>query len=501
MKIRTKPNVLFLITDQHNRRIAGFAGNKAACTPNLDQLAAQSICFENAYCQVPLCTPSRISMWTGKVPHRCSAWTNYSPIFQEHLTMPEHFAKHGYITCGIGKMHVGGIKPMNGFQFRPYGDLIPNRFCCHQPDPLWTSKDQQWTKHSIGHFPFAGESEIPESLLQENIVTREALAFIFDHSEKHPNQPWFVCASYSRPHHPLTAPARFFRKYWPDGPELHPLPKDFPEGIHPHDKFIVDDYRLTDFSEQERRKALSAYHASVEFVDSCIGELLDNLQKKKLLDNTIVVYLSDHGDLMSEHGLWWKRSYYDGSAAVPLLIRIPPSLKKLRQSDEAESQLVTNIVELLDLFPTLCDLCDIPKPDNLDGESLLPENKQKRLKNSARSELIARMETTFRMIRTPEWKYVEFPKFPPILFNMIEDPNENHNLASEPKYVKITKELHALMWEDCQSWESLFAKRQADFHRAASEGCKIHDCCPNQYSLPNGEIIQAEEMLYKQYLP
>ncbi|MDH7480610.1 MAG: sulfatase-like hydrolase/transferase [Armatimonadota bacterium] len=500
MNARIKPNVLFLITDQHNRRIAGFAGNKTACTPNLDRLAAESIYFSNTYCQVPLCTPSRISMWTGRVPHKCGAWTNYSPIFQEYLTMPEHFAKHGYITCGVGKMHVGGIRPMNGFQYRPYGDLIPNRFCCHQPDPLWTAKDQQWTQHSIGHFPFAGESEIPESLLQENIVTRETLAFILDHNQKNPNQPWFVCASYSRPHHPLTAPPRFFRKYWPDAPELHPLPKGFPEQIHPHDKFIVDDYQLAKFSEKERRKGLSAYYASVEFVDSCIGELLNSLESKNLLENTVIVYVSDHGDLMSEHGLWWKRSYYDGSASVPLLIRIPPTLKETQDPSKMESQKITEIVELLDLFPTLCDLCSIPKPENLDGESLLSFNKQKRLKSTARSELIARKETTFRMIRTPEWKYVEFPEFPPVLFNMIEDPEENHNLALEPKYSAIVNELHAWSWKDEQSWESLYAKKQADRERAIREGCTVNDCCPNQYSLPNGEIVQAEEMLYKQFL-
>ncbi|NIL98116.1 MAG: sulfatase-like hydrolase/transferase, partial [Planctomycetales bacterium] len=141
----SKPNVLFLMSDQHNPHVAGLAGDRLARTQNLDRLAAESVQFDAAYCQVPLCTPSRISMWTGRLAHRRSGWANNVPIPPEFLTIPEHFAKHGYTTCGVGKMHVSGERPMNGFQFRPYGDLRCNRFCGHQPDPLKTAVDNAWT--------------------------------------------------------------------------------------------------------------------------------------------------------------------------------------------------------------------------------------------------------------------------------------------------------------------------------------------------------------------
>jgi len=473
-----KPNVLFLLSDQHNRRIAGFAGNEVVRTPNLDRLAAESLQFDAAYCQFPLCTPSRISMWTGVLPHKPRAMFNYAPIPPEFPTIPEHFAKHGYVTCGVGKMHAGGARPMNGFQSRPYGDLTPNCFCAHQPDPIATAKGQAWTRHDIGHFPFAGESEIPESLLQDSVVTREALAFIRDH----PADPWFVCASYARPHHPLTAPGRCFRRYWPDGPKLEPLPPGFPDDIHPHDRFIVDDYRLTEFSDEERRRGLAAYYASVDFLDDCIGDLLSALEWQGALENTIIIYTSDHGDMMSEHGLWWKRSYYDGSTQVPLLVRIPGRAHER----------VGDVVELLDIFPTLCDLCGLPIPGGLDGETLLGN----RTKDFARSDHIDRTETTFRMIRTQRWKYVEFPEFPPVLFDMENDPGEERNLASMPEHAGVVSELRGRLWSDGESWESLWTMRRAAREKARAEFDVRTDRTPNQYALPSGEIVDAEGPLY-----
>ena len=489
-----RPNVLFLLSDQHNPHIVGFAGNRIIRTQNLDRLAAESAQFDAAYCQFPLCTPSRISMWTGLLPHRCSAWSNNYPILPGLTTIPGHFGDHGYATCGVGKMHEGGERPMNGFQVRPYGDLRPNPYSCHQPDPLHTIKNHIWTNHKIGHFPFAGPSEIPNSLLQDNVVTRESLAFILDHQQQHPDQPWFLCASYQRPHHPLTAPACYFRHYWPDGPALSPLPTGYPDSIHPHDRFIVDDYHLAEFSREDLRRGLAAYYASVDFMDDCAGDLLSGLEREGLLDNTIIIYTSDHGDLESEHGLWWKRSYYDGSARVPVLLRVPGG----------NPQRVSAPVELLDLFPTLCELCDLPVPEGLDGESLLPliraDASSPHRKDFARSEHIARMETTFRMIRTSQWKYVEFPEYPPVLFDMKHDPDEEHNLAASPECAAVVAELHQRLWEDGQSWESLNQQREADRERLEGERHVCEDCSPNQYCLANGEIVNADAMLYERIL-
>lgn len=484
----SKPNILVLLSDQHNRGIAGFGGDPIACTPNLDRLAAESTVFENAYCQFPLCTPSRISMWTGQLPHDVGATFNYAPIPSECLTMPEHFERHGYVTCGVGKMHVGGERPMNGFMYRPYGDLISNCFCGHQPDPASSASDQLWTRHDIGHFPFAGVSELPEEIMQDSVVTRETLSFIRGHAETSSDKPWFVCASYGRPHHPFTAPRRHFERFWPDGPELPPLPEGFPDSIHPHDRFIVEDYRLTQFSADERRKCLAAYYASLGFLDECIGRLLDGLELSRHLENTVIIYVSDHGDMMGEHGLWWKRSYYDGCAAVPLMIRVAGS--------EFPAPRVRDVVELLDIFPTLCDLAELPYPDGLCGESLV----RQRGKGVARCQHIARPEMTFRMIRSVKWKYVEFPESPPILFNLVEDPGEKENLAGTAEGVPVSWELHDRLWEDGQSFERLMSDHLKRRDREMKRSLVRCDRAPNQYAVPNGDIVDAERAIYERYL-
>jgi len=184
-----RPNILWLLTDQHSPRISGFAGDSVVRTQNLDALAKRSVQFDSAVCASPVCTPSRISMLTGKEPHRCSGWNNHWPIFPEHLTWPGHFAENGYRTCLVGKMHLGGRNQMAGFQHRPYGDL--RHGVGHQPEPM----------RFFPGYPFvrsAGATEIPESLLQDVVVSRECslVRMRFLHSSTLPPDR-------SRPLHPI----------------------------------------------------------------------------------------------------------------------------------------------------------------------------------------------------------------------------------------------------------------------------------------------------------
>lgn len=227
-----------------------------------------------------------------------------------------------------------------------------------------------------------------------------------------------------------------------------------------------------------------------------MGELVNRLEREGLLANTIVIYLSDHGDLASEHGLWWKRSYYEGSARVPLLLRLPGGKRRNRR--------ISHPVELVDLFPTLCELAGLPIPEGLDGESMVPlldpKTRGRRKKDFARSEHFAPTPSAFRMLRTPRWKYVEFPEFPPVLFDMANDPEEKRNLAGLAEFRQTVEELHARLWDDGESWASLDEKKQADIERAKREHPPEKRAAPNQYALPNGEIVDADGMLYAQFL-
>lgn len=483
-----RPNILLLLSDQHNPRIAGFAGNARARTPNLDALAERGARFDSAYCQGPLCVPSRISMLTGLHPHRCSAWGNNSVLYPEHVTFAEHLANHGYTTALVGKMHLRRPYIMGGFQHRPYGDLVIDRFCFHQPDPVETW-DGRWCNHQVGRFAWAGESEIPESLLVDSVVTRESLSFLLEHADQHPDKPWLLCAGYGRPHFPFTAPGRYLRRAMADPPPLPPRPKGYPDGLHPHDRYIVDDFHIYDFPDDVQQRTLAAYYACVEYLDDCIGELLHGLDRAGLLENTLVVYASDHGEMAGEHGMWSKRSYYDGSARVPLVVAGPGVPAHVG---------ITAPVELTDLYPTLCEVAGVPTPDCLDGRSLMSSIRETGVSDRIiRCELLAENRgVAFRMAQNERWKYVEFPDYPPVLIDMADDPGETTNLlASGPPPSDAPIDVLHQVATAGLSWEQVDAMRaEESARRPKPEGPAARG--PVQYALRDGRIVDADSFLY-----
>lgn len=470
-----KPNILFLMSDEHSPHAIGCEGNEIVQTPNLDRLAESGSYFENAYCQVPLCTPSRMCMLTGKHAHRCSAWNNGSILFPEHLTMPAHFAQHGYSTALIGKMHFGGKEQHNGFQSRPYGDL--RGYAGHQTDPLITRGNRQRTR-------LAGITEIPASLLQERVINTETLEYLRAHPRE---KPWFLLASYSRPHFPLTVPKRLFDKYWPDNVDMPHIPDGHLEQTHPFAKGLRENFRTMDIPAEEARKARAAYYACCEFLDECIGDLLALLERDGLLENTIIVYTTDHGEMAGEHGQWWKSSYYEAAARVPLIIK-----------NGEQNGRVTAPVELNDLFPTLCASAGIPIPDNLDGSDMthLMAGDPDGWRNTAITEYWANQTTgPMRMLRTSHYKYVAFPAHEPILFDLAADPGEFENRAGNAAYRQVEAELHKKLMAGFR-WETVAQQQAADTQRSQEFAEPWGRGTPNQYTLPDGRVVDAETCLY-----
>jgi choline-sulfatase len=337
----------------------------------------------------------------------------------------------------------------------------------------------------VGRFPFAGPTRIPEHLLIDALVTRESLAWLATHGD---SGPWLLVVSYSRPHFPLTAPERYIRKYLRRGVELPPLPAGYPESAHPHDRFIVEDFSLLRFTPEQQRPALAAYYACVEYVDDCIGTLLDGFAARGRLDDTYVVYASDHGELGGEHGLWWKRSYYDASARVPLLVSGPDVPAGERRSE---------VVELCDLFATTCSLAGVPTPDGLDSEtlaSLFSAGRSSRRKATARSELLGGdPRTRFRMARRECWKAVEFPDASPRLFNLDADPGEKADLAGSPPADAPFEELLAELRRG-GTWTALEKRRLADRARAGPH--RTLSAGSVQYRLADGQLAEVDAHLY-----
>ena len=491
-----RPNILLIMTDEHTPKVTGFAGDPHVHTQHLDELAERSVRFDTAVCASPACTPSRMCMLTGKDVHRCAAWNNHWILFPEHTTWPAHFTAHGYRTCLVGKMHYGGKNQLNGFQVRPYGDM--KHGLGHQPDPLSLFPGYASAES-------AGESEIPESLMSDIVTTREALSFLYEQTDREPDIPWFVCASYTRPHSPFTAPGRYIRRYR-DAVACPPPAAGFRENLDKYTRDIHDAVGYSNLTEDQTKKGVEGYYACVDFVDDCIGELLEGLSREGILENTIIIYTSDHGEMLGQHGLWGKGVYYEPSIAVPLLMSGPGI---------AEGR-VNHPVSLMDLFPTCCKLADLPVPEGLDGIDLSPVLSRPStadpprefapssfFKYGIRVEHYLHAELkkpgscrAMRVCREKDWKYVAIEGGEPLLFDMVNDPEENTNLAERQEHSERCRKMEKKLFGSI-SWEQIRDQLAEDRARLPEFYSGLKPTTPNQYRLPDGRIFDAEGSLYE----
>lgn len=486
MTARRRPNVLLIMTDEHHAGVSGFAGDPIVDTACLDGLARRSVVFDHATCAGPVCTPSRMSMLTGREPHRCAGWSNHWVIFPERVTWPAHFAEHGYRTALVGKMHFGGRDQMQGFQSRPYGDL--RHGLGHQPDPLSMFP-------GYAHTASAGTTEVPVSMLQDVVVSREAREFIVEHADTTPDQPWFVCASYSRPHAPLTTPGRYQRRY--DG--------RVPEAASTSADGLIEPFaknRVHHVPEAQSLRAREAYYACVDFVDDCIAELLDPLDDAGLLDDTIVIYTSDHGEMLGLHSVWGKQLYHQASVGVPLLISGPGLAAGSESSDP---------ISLIDLFPTMCGLTGLPVPPDLDGldfsarllgdEDAPPRGHTAsaayrygiRIDQDATEESAS--NEAWRCVQDDTWKYVEVERGARLLFNFLDDPCESTNLVDLPEHRERVDRMRRWLYESF-SWDEVHEQLRHDRERLPAHLSGVQPSTPNQYMLPDGRLFDAEGALY-----
>ncbi|MGB2824339.1 MAG: sulfatase-like hydrolase/transferase, partial [Phycisphaerae bacterium] len=343
------PNILFLLSDEHSFRFMGHCppgeGGEPAVTPAFDRLAAEGTVFTDAYCQMPLCTPSRICILTGREVRRCGAWNNNSVLRPELDTLPKALAAAGYETCLVGKMHLGGNQQFVGFRHRPYGDLTGK--CGHQWEPI----DDPARTGMRARTTEAGVTGVPESLIQDEVVAQETVAWLREHEHARPEAPWFLCASFSRPHFPLTAPRRWFERYWPHGVAEPKVPASGDAYDHPMSVGMREGFMADEIDREEMMRARAAYFACVSYLDEVVGDLLLRLEASGLLDNAVVVYTTDHGEMAGEHGVWWKNGWYEACTRVPLILSTPE-----QRRGEQPARRCRVPVALVDLYPTLCGL-------------------------------------------------------------------------------------------------------------------------------------------------
>jgi len=445
----TSPNILFLFSDQHRADAMGCAGHPVVKTPNLDRLAGEGVRFENAYCSTPLCFPSRISLTTGRFPHNTGHNTNNEGYLYPDTPMLSH-ALHdaGYRTALLGKLHLAQCahagSPACDAWCRAAGwdDFMPihgKAWSCVYEEPqfdaylkwlattgkLETFQQDYRERCFAWKFPgvkpkprgYAGPSPLEPEEHQDGFITRKACEWLQNVSQ---DQPWFCWVNWGGPHDPWDAPGKFGRMY--DPAAMPPPIVDSLEGA-PQKLRTRAQKHGGGMPADAWRNVMAQYYGSISFIDDGIGQLLAVLEQHGMLENTIVVYSSDHGEMMFDHGMIHKELMYEASSKVPLIVRLPGG----------ETRTVPSSVSLLDLVPTLLDLAGVDRKAMpvLHGTTLLPD-----LRGEARPErpVFCEMNKT-KLIRQGPWKFSTDPEFDrDQLFNLDDDPNELVNLAGRPEH-------------------------------------------------------------------
>lgn len=433
-------NVLFIAVDDMNNDL-GCYGHVSVKTPHIDQLAAKGVRFDRAYCQFPLCSPSRVSLMTGLRPDTTKVFDLATDFRKTTLpnvvTLPQAFRKAGYFAARVGKIyHYGnpGQIGTNGLDDPESWDQRVNP----------SGRDKKEEDRIINHTPKRGLGSSLSFLAADGmdeeqtdgIVATETIKLL----EANANKPFFLACGFYRPHCPYVAPKKYF--------DLYPLEKvKLPEEPLDHRKHIpapalasVTPYPLFGVTEDQAREALRAYHATISFVDTQVGRVIAALEKLKLADRTIVVFWSDHGYLVGQHGLWKKQSLFEESARVPMIIFDP------RAKGNGKPCLRT--VELIDLYPTLVDLCGVKPPEGLHGASLKPLlNDPAAMWDRPAFTQVWRAGFPGHSVRTERWRYTAWDggKRGVELYDHAADPHEWTNLASDPKHADTVKQMQALM--------------------------------------------------------
>jgi len=437
MSGKQRPNVLLIMADQLTPYALGCYGNREVKTPEIDGLAERGVRFENAYCNSPLCTPSRASMLTGRYVQHLRCWDNGTPFPTETPTIMHYLGRAGYSAIASGKLHFVGPDQLHGFHERLTPDIYPAG--------MWWTYD--WDRDirrapikSLKHGPVESNSEFDYDALVQLRATHRLRRLCRQ------RDPFFLTVSYTSPHPPFTAT----RPYWDlyEGVDIA-LPKWPAREIaneHPLYQWVRRYHRLgKPPREEDVYSARRAYYAKTSYVDEMVGQLLRILDQTGVRDRTIVLFLSDHGEMLGEHGHWCKRVPFEWSAKVPILLSWPGTIPG--------GKAVQEVVSLVDILPSVLELVRLEPPVRSDGASLVPlmRGSAKGWQNEALSENYTEgVKASSCMLRRDRYKYVGVVGHDPILYDLEADPGEHNNVSGTPDYAEVERDMRqrlAALWD------------------------------------------------------
>jgi choline-sulfatase len=424
-----RPNILFVMADQLTASALPFHVGPADA-PHLEQLAAEGVVFDSAYCTMPLCAPSRASLLTGRLPSALGTYDSGAEFAASFPTIAHYLRDRGYDTCLVGKMHFIGPDQLHGFEERLTTDVYTSGIDWVPDWSLPLSERLPWY-HDMSSVLDAGPSEATLQLDYDEEVGFRSVRKLFDLGRAR-ERPFFLLVSFTHPHDPYEIPRRYWDRY--EGralpaPAVPPLPLERQDA---HSRRVLEmcgtdvDAIGPELVERARR----GYYGAVSYVDDKVGELLAALETTGLRDDTIVVVASDHGDMLGERGLWYKMTFFEDSARVPLVVHAPGRFAAAR---------VSAPVSLVDLLPTFVELVDgagtFEPEDPVAGSSLVPllDGRAAERPRVVAEYLAEGTHAPCVMLREGPLKYVHSPTDPDLLFDLDADPLELENLAAHPE--------------------------------------------------------------------
>ncbi len=436
-----KLNVLFIAVDDMNADL-GCYGHPLVKSPNIDRLAKLGVRFDRAYCQYPLCSPSRSSLMTGLRPDTTRVFDlqyRFRQGLPDVVTLSQLFGKNGYYAARVGKIyHYGnpgdigtsGLDDPQSWQevYNPAG----RDKTALEPDII-----NYTPKRGLGSaMAFLADKTGKDEEHTDGKVATQAIALL----EKHQAEPFFLAVGFYKPHCPYIAPQKYFDLYPLDKITLPAVAADYAATALAPALTSTRPWPYFGITSDQARETKQAYYAAISFVDAQIGRVLDTVDRLGLRENTLIVFWSDHGYHLGEHGLWMKMSCFEESARVPLII-VPPASK-------SAGQVCARTVELLDMYPTLADFAGLAAPKDLQGASLRPllENPTSAWARAAYTQ-VQRGGFPGHSVRTERWRYTEWDLGTKgaELYDHDADPQELHNLATETKYAATVAEMKALL--------------------------------------------------------
>jgi len=455
--VTEKPNILLIMCDQMVAQLTGAYGHPVVQTPNLNRLVEEGVRFDNAYSSYPICVPARASLKTGKYISRIGTYDNGAMFPADQPTLCHYLSIAGYDTVASGKLHFIGPDQLHGFEKRLTTDFHPSDFNFLPPRPKGGFKDRAgYHAQPIAiDYVTAGVRQWSAAMDFDEETQFRALEYLRAKRSQYTGtlqkelpprdeRPFFMQVSYCYPHEPFHVTQELWDIYEGKDIELPEIPGDLADYEHPMDQMLNayhGTHRVNLNDEEALYNMRRAYYGLITFIDRKVGELLQALEDYGLKEDTLVVFLSDHGDMLGERRMIQKRSFYEYSARIPWIMSYPPLWKG--------GITVKEPVSIVDVMPTILEFAGVEKEKVLpiDGKSVIPLVEGERdEERTVFSEIHAGGTTmTCFMVRQGDFKYIHTTGYVPQLYNLAEDPKEWHNLAGNPEYQEIENKLHNLI--------------------------------------------------------